>query len=155
MYEVRVSLLPSRGATSVQRALWCALRSKRRATDVASRVAVCLTSRASQPGGMFGSMANMGQLMEQMKSAQADAAKLQAELATTTFEGFSSDETVKAVVDGSQARLSRVLRRPSAAAERTTRSPRGATSQKLQWNKARSASPCSSTKPTRMRARGA
>ena len=43
---------------------------------------------------------------KQMKSAQADAAKLQAELALTNFEGFSSDETVKATVDGSQARIS-------------------------------------------------
>ena len=60
-----------------------------------------------------------------MKSAQADAAKLQAELATTTFEGFSSDETVKAVVDGSQARLSRVLRRPFAAADMNQQEPKG------------------------------
>ena len=88
-------------------------------------------SRALQPGGgLFGNMGNMGAFMEQarpkccaclprvcvrcpafaelwvqqMKSAQADAAKLQAELALTNFEGFSSDETVKATVDGSQAR---------------------------------------------------
>lgn len=39
-----------------------------------------------------------------MKTAQADAAKLQAELTATNFEGYSSDETVKAVVDGSQVR---------------------------------------------------
>lgn len=40
----------------------------------------------------------------QMKSAQADAQRMQLELAATDFEGFSSDETVRAVVDGAQAR---------------------------------------------------
>ena len=102
-----------------------------------------------------------------MKSAQADAAKLQAELALTNFEGFSSDETVKATVDGSQARergkhdavvhrcvvmtscshASRLKRASSAA-----RSPRGAISPKLLWNKAPSACLCLSTRRMRMHA---
>lgn len=52
----------------------------------------------------FASLSLLSFVVQQMKSAQADAAKLQAELALTNFEGFSSDETVKATVDGSQAR---------------------------------------------------
>ena len=65
----------------------------------------------------------------QMKSAQADAAKLQAELTATFFEGFSSDETVKATVDGSQARslpLRLAVLLCVAAHARPTRRPVGA-----------------------------
>lgn len=55
----------------------------------------------------FASLSLLSFVVQQMKSAQADAAKLQAELTLTNFEGFSSDETVKATVDGSQAREQR------------------------------------------------
>ena len=100
--------------------------------------------------------------LQQMKSAQADAAKLQVELAATNFEGFSSDETVKATVDGSQARAARTCARradilrcqhPCSRLKRAAfaaRSPRGAISPKPLWNKAPNACLCSSTRRTKM-----
>lgn len=48
----------------------------------------------------------MGGFMENLKKAQAmiqvEAAKMQEELAVTDIEGFSSDETVRAVFSGTQ-----------------------------------------------------
>ena len=40
--------------------------------------------------------------MENMKKAQAEAAKVQAELSAAEFEGYSSCETVRVVMTGAQ-----------------------------------------------------
>ncbi|EFN51287.1 hypothetical protein CHLNCDRAFT_28254 [Chlorella variabilis] len=49
---------------------------------------------------------NMGNLMENLKKAQAmvqvEAAKVQEELANTDFDGYSADETVRVVMSGNQ-----------------------------------------------------
>lgn len=62
-----------------------------------------LSSVALQGGG---GMLGMGNLMENIKKAQAmvqvEAQKVQEELAVAEFEGFSSDETVRVVMSGNQ-----------------------------------------------------
>lgn len=54
-------------------------------------------------GNPFG---NMGNLMENLKKAQqlvqVEAAKVQDELASTDFDGYSGDETVRVVMSGNQ-----------------------------------------------------
>ncbi|KAK9792713.1 hypothetical protein WJX73_000593 [Symbiochloris irregularis] len=53
-----------------------------------------------------GGLPNMGDLMSNLKRAQelvkTEGAKVQEELATAEFEGFSEDETVRVVVSGNQ-----------------------------------------------------
>jgi len=60
-------------------------------------------------GGGGNPFANMGNMMEQMKKAQAlvqaETAAVQAELAATEFEGFDDDETVRCVFNGNQEPL--------------------------------------------------
>ncbi|KAG7671339.1 hypothetical protein Ndes2437B_g03978 [Nannochloris sp. 'desiccata'] len=57
-------------------------------------------------GGGFPGMGGMGNLMENIKKAQAmvqvEAAKVQQELSLAEFEGFSSDESVRVVMSGNQ-----------------------------------------------------
>jgi DNA-binding YbaB/EbfC family protein len=53
-------------------------------------------------GGGGNPLANIGGLMENMRKAQEEAAKVQAELSAAEFEGFSSCETVRVVMTGAQ-----------------------------------------------------
>jgi DNA-binding YbaB/EbfC family protein len=57
-------------------------------------------------GGGFPGLGNMGNLMENIKKAQAmvqvEAAKVQQELAEAEFDGYSSDETVRVIMSGNQ-----------------------------------------------------
>lgn len=57
-------------------------------------------------GGGMNPFGNMGNLMENLKKAQAmvqvEAAKVQEELANTDFDGYSADETVRVVMSGNQ-----------------------------------------------------
>lgn len=57
-------------------------------------------------GGPLGNLGNLSNIFEQVKKAQqlvqVEAVKVQQELASAEFEGFSSDESVRAVVSGNQ-----------------------------------------------------
>lgn len=73
--------------------------------DVVSCIFLFLQG-GSGGGGGFPGLGNMGNLMENIKKAQAmvqqEAAKVQEELAVAEFDGYSSDETVRVVMSGNQ-----------------------------------------------------
>eukprot|EP01024_Parvocaulis_polyphysoides_P012963 TRINITY_DN14930_c0_g5_i1.p1 TRINITY_DN14930_c0_g5~~TRINITY_DN14930_c0_g5_i1.p1 ORF type:complete len:184 (-),score=26.46 TRINITY_DN14930_c0_g5_i1:145-627(-) len=60
----------------------------------------------SQGQGFMGGLGNMSNLMDNVRKAQemvrSEAQRVQEELATTEFEGYDEDETVKVVVTGNQ-----------------------------------------------------
>lgn len=72
---------------------------------MSDKFSILIINPSQGGGGGFG-LGNMGNLMENIKKAQAmvqvEAAKVQEELARAEFDGYSSDETVCVVMSGNQ-----------------------------------------------------